>query len=145
MKSAPPDDARRAGTGSSDGPRCARGDRRRAMRSVATLLSGVVNSLNAAAEILETLANKDDEEDALVAASDRPFGLSPDTFRRWAKQKRFPSFVAERGRIVAWKADVKSAIESDPYEAKNVRDEQTGNGTDDAFVQAIRAGKLRKL
>ena len=54
----------------------------------------------------------DAEQDVLVGASDRPFLLTPGAFRRMAKEGWFETTRLGGGRIVAWKAHVKAALDA---------------------------------
>ncbi len=91
------------------------------------------------AEIQSTPATND--ADGLVGASDRPFGLSPSTFRRWVSAGKLRAFRAERGRLVAWRSDVRKCIESRPYQVPVPGDGEDG----DLIDRALASGRLRKL
>jgi hypothetical protein len=68
--------------------------------------------LTAAAALGESPASPPER---LYSARDKPFGLSPWTFRRWAAEGRLRCHRGARGKLLAWEADVRAAIEAEPY------------------------------
>lgn len=100
-----------------------------------------LEAANAAIRVLDSMVANDTDDDQLVDADDRAFGLLPDTFRRWAREGRLQCFTAERGRLVAWRSEVKRAIEAQRYQPKERgREEAEGDLTD--FSRELASGKF---
>ncbi|MBM4362783.1 MAG: hypothetical protein FJ104_08890 [Deltaproteobacteria bacterium] len=74
----------------------------------------------------------------LYAAADKPFGLSPWTFRRWAAEGRLRCHLGPRGKLLAWEADVRAAVEAAPY----ARRPPTVELAADPFRAALASGEL---
>lgn len=89
-------------------------------------------------------ARAEPEADRIVKAGDRPLGLSPSTFRLWAKSGRLKAFVGPRGRYEAWLSDVRKAIEACPVEPRQVT-AGAENATDvDPLDAALASGTVRR-
>lgn len=85
----------------------------------------------------------------LYAAGDKPFGLSPWTFRGWAKSGRLRCHRGPRGKLLAWESDVRKAVEAEAYEPRAKKLEpapMAANdiGGDDPFAEDVAAGKLEE-
>jgi hypothetical protein len=56
-----------------------------------------------------------DQRGTLVALRDGFGPLSGSTLAAWSRSGRLRAFTAERGRLVAWEADIRAAVEAEPY------------------------------
>lgn len=68
------------------------------------------------AELLTAAASREsvDQRGALVVLRNGWPPIPPATLMRWAKTGRLRAFEAERGKVVAWEADIRTAVEANP-------------------------------
>lgn len=91
-------------------------------------------ALGAALAALDgTLQERDDD---LIELGAGCYGIAGQTLIRWARSGRLRAFEAERGRLVAWRSEVRRAIEAQP--ARQLRAVE-----DDPLEAAIASGTLR--
>lgn len=92
------------------------------MANVPSTSRSVRDALLAAVAALDATASPPPPA-RLYCAADRPFGISPWTFRRWAAEGRLRCHRGARGKLLAWENDVRAAIEAEPYLPRNEREE----------------------
>lgn len=101
-------------------------------------------AVRAALDALEA-ALGDDQGDELVTLSEGCDGIAGATLQRWARTGRLVAYEAERGRLVAWRSDIRRAIEAQPYRpaVRVVATEPEDGADEDLLEEAIAAGELR--
>jgi hypothetical protein len=84
-------------------------------------------------------ANDASGPDVLVGASDQPFNLSPSTFRRMAHEGRFRTMPGPRGRLQAWRSEVRAALDQ---QMRSGGGQLAREVADDPFRELLAAGVL---
>ena len=105
--------------------------------------AALVAALQAELDSLELETEDGDDDDVLVDANERLFGLPAGTFRSWAREGRLRAFEVERGRLVAWKSDVRRAVEAQPCQTTVGEGDPRESKACDPLDRALLRGTLR--
>jgi hypothetical protein len=97
-----------------------------------------------------------DDGDELVSLADGCYGIPGETLARWAReidpqtaQPRLAAFQVERGRLVAWRSEIRRAIEARPYRPPVKATTEPANDAHDVddfdpFEAALRDGEIAR-
>lgn len=119
---------------------------RAAIALVRTALAGAGQALDLLEQSLR------DDRDELVSLAKGCDGIKAATLIRWAGSDppRLRAFEAERGRLVAWRSDIRRAIEAKPVDVKRaalrvVEDDEEEDLLEEAIAngEIVRGGRSR--